>query len=97
MCQWNKRSNARYLIVLIHFRARILMSLSPPCLLSAFFQYSVLISSLSKRARSIVRDLDPTNELTYLRLKSRKHEVLVAPDDEYILIVVQNPPAPLPQ
>lgn len=62
-----------------------------------FFQYSVLISSLSKRAKSIVRDLDPTNELTYLRIKSRKHEVLVAPDDDYILIVVQNPPDPLPQ
>ena len=57
----------------------------------------MLVSSLAKRAKSIVRDLDPTNELTYLRIKSRKHEVLVAPDDEYILIVVQNPPDPLPQ
>ena len=61
------------------------------------FQYSVLISSLAKRAKSIVRDLDPTNELTYLRVKSRKHEVLVAPDEDYILIVVQNPPDPMPQ
>ena len=61
------------------------------------FQYSVLISSLAKRAKSIVRDLDPTNELTYLRVKSRKHEVLIAPDEDYILIVVQNPPDPLPQ
>ena len=25
--------------------------------------------------RSIVRDLDPTNELTFLRVKSIKHEV----------------------
>ena len=39
------------------------------------FQYSVLISSLAKRAKSIVRDLDPTNELRYLRIRSRKHEV----------------------
>ncbi len=61
------------------------------------FQYSVLISSLAKRAKSIVRDLDPTNELTYLRVKSRKHEVLVAPDEDYILIVVQNPPDAMPQ
>ena len=61
------------------------------------FQYSVLISSLAKRAKSTVRDLDPTNELTYLRIKSKKHEVLVAPDEDYILIVVQNPPDPLPQ
>ena len=59
------------------------------------FQYSVLISQLSERAKSIVRDLDPANELTYLRIKSRKHEILVAPEDDFILIVVQNPPEPL--
>ena len=54
-----------------------------------------LISQLSERAKSIVRDLDPANELTYLRIKSRKHEILVAPEDDFILIVVQNPPEPL--
>merc|ERR1712141_873154 len=58
-------------------------------------QYSVLISQLSERAKSIVRDLDPANELTYLRIKSRKHEILVAPEDDFILIVVQNPPEQL--
>ena len=62
---------------------------------SYFHQYSVLISQLSERAKSIVRDLDPANELTYLRIKSRKHEILVAPEDDFILIVVQNPPEPL--
>jgi len=39
------------------------------------FQYSVLVSSLAKRAKSVIRDLDPTNELRYLRMRSRKHEV----------------------
>ena len=63
--------------------------------ISYFQQYSVLISQLSERAKSIVRDLDPANELTYLRIKSRKHEILVAPEDDFILIVVQNPPEPL--
>ena len=58
-------------------------------------QYSVLVSQLSDRAKSIVRDLDPSNELTYLRIKSRKHEVLVAPEDDFILIVVQNPLDPI--
>ena len=54
-------------------------------------QYSVMVSKLSERANAIVRDLDPSNELTYLRLRSRKHEVLIAPEKEFILIVVQNP------
>ena len=58
-------------------------------------QYSVLVSQLSERAKSIVRDLDPANELTYLRIRSKKHEVLVAPEEDFILIVVQNPPEPM--
>jgi hypothetical protein len=28
------------------------------------------------------------------RLRSKKHEVLIAPEKEFILIVVQNPPDP---
>ncbi len=49
------------------------------------FKYSVLVSQLSDRAKSIVRDLDPSNELTYLRIKSKKHEVLVRCHFIYIL------------
>lgn len=33
----------------------------------------------------------PQNDLTFLRVRTRKHEVMVAPDREYLLIVVQNP------
>lgn len=54
-------------------------------------QYAGLISQLSDKARSVVRDLDPTNDLTFLRIRSKKHEIMVAPDKEFILIVVQNP------
>ncbi|KDR18463.1 dynein light chain roadblock-type 2 [Zootermopsis nevadensis] len=54
-------------------------------------QYAGLISQLSDKARSVVRDLDPTNDLTFLRIRSRKHEIMVAPDKEFILIVIQNP------
>lgn len=31
------------------------------------------------------------NELTFLRLRSQKHEILVAPDKDYLLIIIQNP------
>ncbi|CAH1974887.1 unnamed protein product [Acanthoscelides obtectus] len=54
-------------------------------------QYAGLISSLADKARSVVRDLDPSNDLTFLRIRSKKHEIMVAPDREFILIVVQNP------
>ena len=68
---------------------------SYPSFSNVSFQYSVLVSQLSERAKSIVRDLDPANELTYLRIRSKKHEVLVAPEEDFILIVVQNPPEPI--
>merc|ERR1712118_335714 len=52
-----------------------------------------LISQLAAKARSVVRDLDPQNDLTFLRIRSRKHEIMVAPDRDYILIVIQDPNA----
>jgi len=54
-------------------------------------QYAALITQLAIKAKSTVRDLDPQNDLTFLRIRSKKHEIMVAPDKEYILIVVQNP------
>uniref|UniRef100_A0A0K8TPR0 Dynein light chain roadblock n=1 Tax=Tabanus bromius TaxID=304241 RepID=A0A0K8TPR0_TABBR len=54
-------------------------------------QYAGLVSQLSDKARSVVRDLDPSNDLTFLRVRSKKHEIMVAPDKDFILIVIQNP------
>lgn len=39
----------------------------------------------------MVRDLDPTNDLSFLRLKSKLNEILVAPDKDFLLIVIQGP------
>jgi len=54
-------------------------------------QYAGLISALADKARSVVRDLDPSNDLTFLRIRSKKHEIMVAPDKEFLLLVIQNP------
>eukprot|EP00055_Hartaetosiga_balthica_P015256 m.88824 g.88824 ORF g.88824 m.88824 type:complete len:99 (-) comp8816_c5_seq1:4012-4308(-) len=54
-------------------------------------QYSGLITSLATQANHVVRELDPQNSLTFLRLRSKKHEIMVAPDNDYLLIVIQNP------
>ena len=56
-------------------------------------QYAALITQLTSKARSVVRDLDPQNELTFLRIRSKKHEIMISPDKEFILIVVQDPSA----
>ncbi|XP_026190561.1 dynein light chain roadblock-type 2 [Cyclospora cayetanensis] len=55
--------------------------------------YAGAASQLSERARSLVRDLDPQNDVTFLRVRSKKHEILLAPDGEYLLLVIQDPNA----
>lgn len=53
-------------------------------------QYAANISQLATKARSVVRDLDPQNDLTFLRIRSKKHEIMVAPDNEFLLIIIQS-------
>ena len=38
-----------------------------------------------------MRDLDPQNDLTFLRIRTKKHEMMVAPEKDFLLIVVQDP------
>jgi dynein light chain roadblock-type len=53
--------------------------------------HAALISQLAAKAKSTIRTLDPTNDMTFLRIRSKKHEIMIAPDKEYALIVIQNP------
>lgn len=41
----------------------------------------------------MIRDLDPTNDLAFLRIKTKNEEILVTPDKDYMLIAVQGPKA----
>merc|ERR1712062_16604 len=51
-------------------------------------QYCAVISRLADQARSTIRDLDPTNDITFLRLRSKKNEVLIAPGNKINLILL---------
>jgi len=42
-------------------------------------QYVGLLHQLTMKARSTIRDIDPQNDLTFLRIRSKKHEIMVAP------------------
>ena len=42
-------------------------------------QYAGLLSHLSGKARSVDRDFDPSNDLTFFRARSKEHEIMVAP------------------
>ncbi|KAF4094083.1 hypothetical protein AMELA_G00008670 [Ameiurus melas] len=58
---------------------------------SSTVQYAGLLHQLVMKARSTVRDIDPQNDLTFLRVRSKKNEIMIAPDKDYFLIVIQNP------
>lgn len=49
---------------------------------SSTVQYAGLIHQLVMKARSTVRDLDPQNDLTFLRIRSKKNEIMIAPGSE---------------
>eukprot|EP00112_Aurelia_sp_Birch-Aquarium-sp1_P008839 Seg1985.3 transcript_id=Seg1985.3/GoldUCD/mRNA.D3Y31 product="Dynein light chain roadblock-type 1" protein_id=Seg1985.3/GoldUCD/D3Y31 len=40
-------------------------------------------------SRHTIRDIDPTDDLKFLRMRSKKNELVIAPEDGYTLIVIQ--------
>ncbi|CAK7303581.1 Dynein light chain roadblock-type 1 [Vulpes lagopus] len=54
-------------------------------------QYANLRHSFILNARSTVHEIDPQNDLTFLRIHSKENEIMVVPDKAYFLIVIQNP------
>nr|CAD7446664.1 unnamed protein product [Timema bartmani] len=44
--------------------------------------YVALLNHLTNRTRWVLKDLDPTNDLTSLRIRSKKHEIIVVPGSE---------------
>ena len=53
-------------------------------------KYGVFLSKLAIYARNLIRDLNPKNDLTFLRVQCKKYEMMIAPDKEYFLIVITN-------
>ena len=48
------------------------------------------MTELAKKARSVIRDIDPLNDLTFFRIRSKRQEIMVAPDKNLFLIVIQD-------
>ena len=53
-------------------------------------RYALSMMSLATQARSTVRDLKPENELRYVRVRAKKHEIMVAYDTQFIVIIIQR-------
>ncbi|KAK7196779.1 Dynein light chain roadblock-type protein [Novymonas esmeraldas] len=53
-------------------------------------QYAALFQPLAMSAKTVLQDIDSNNELQLIRLRSRKDEIIVAPDSKYMLIIIQD-------
>jgi dynein light chain roadblock-type len=57
-------------------------------------RYAGLISELTKKTQSMVRELNPDDSLKFLRIRTSHEEIMIAPEpneQKYTLIVVQDP------
>ena len=52
---------------------------------------TALFGDLLRVSQNLVKDLDRENGLTMLRLRSKKNEILVVPENDFTLVVLQNP------
>lgn len=53
-------------------------------------KFRVKIPQIGKEARSMIRQLDPKNDLTFLRIRTTNKEILIAPDKDFYLCVLQT-------
>ena len=53
-------------------------------------KFAKIIPQLGREARSLIRQLDAKNDLTFLRIRTTEHEILIAPDKEFYLCVLQK-------
>ena len=47
--------------------------------------------ALADKCNRMIRDIDPGNQVTFIRIRSKKNEILIAPDKDFSLVVIQNP------
>ena len=55
------------------------------------FQYAIPLSNFSQSAMKIIRDLDPANELRFIRISCTKYDILMATLEFGTVVVMQKP------
>lgn len=53
--------------------------------------YVSLMHGLLNKTKAAVKEMDHLNELTFLRLRSYQNEILIAPDKEFSMVIIQKP------
>merc|ERR1712119_64454 len=54
-------------------------------------QYAALIHGFFLQSKNTIREINPQDTLDCIRLRSFKHEIMVFPSQDYLLICIQEP------
>ena len=54
-------------------------------------EYGSLITQFYTKAQATIKALHPEEDITFIRIRSNKHEIMIAPDREFSMIVLQIP------
>jgi len=54
-------------------------------------EYGSLISQFTTNVSLAIKSIHAEEEVTFIRIRSKQHEIMIAPDKEFSLIVIQNP------
>ena len=38
----------------------------------------------------MIKDIDPTNDFSSMRIRAKKNEIIIYPEKEYLLVVIQT-------
>ncbi|GAA5896783.1 hypothetical protein JCM8208_007088 [Rhodotorula glutinis] len=57
-------------------------------------RYAKSAVSIVEAVATEVKDVDDDqpDDIRFLRIRTKRHELIITPDDQYILVVVQDPP-----
>lgn len=42
------------------------------------------------QARKMIKEIDPTNDFSSMRIRAKKNEIIIYPEKEYLLVVIQT-------
>uniref|UniRef100_A0A1I7X574 Robl_LC7 domain-containing protein n=1 Tax=Heterorhabditis bacteriophora TaxID=37862 RepID=A0A1I7X574_HETBA len=71
-----------YIYIYIYINSRAIRSTLDD---EATAQHTILLQQLCERSKGVIRELDGSNDLTFLRLRTKKNEIMIAPDKDYLL------------
>ena len=56
-------------------------------------QYAALVHDMLLKTRGVIKELNPSDKLESIRLRSHNHEIIMAPSEDYTLLCVHEPDA----